>query len=74
MASVEKITGAGNPEPTTYDRVRHESMKLRPIGYGFFPVNRTIDIPICGLCKQECPNPVRFHNGKPYHQECYKTL
>lgn len=69
-----KITGAGRPEPTNYDRQRHAKMNLRPIGYGFFPVNRTIDPILCGKCFNEIQNPTRFHNGKPYHVECYRTL
>lgn len=72
MASVEKITGAGRPEPTTYDKVRHESMKLRPIGYGYFHVNRSFSTVTCNGCGNEINGLVGYYiNKKPYHRECF---
>lgn len=70
----QRMTGYGKPENTQYDRDRHAKMKLRPIGYGYFLTNRTIDVPICAACQQEVENPVRFHNRKPYHKECYSAI
>ena len=69
-----QVTGAGKPEPTAYDRARHGKMRLRPIGYGYFHINRTKEEVLCGKCGAEVENPVRFHNGIPYHKECYSTL
>ena len=70
-----QVTGAGKPEPTAYDRARHGKMRLRPIGYGYFHINRSeIPAAICGKCGAEVENPVRFHNKIPYHVECYKIL
>jgi len=67
-----EVTWHGRPEPTQYDRDRHAKMKLRPIGYGYFSVNRSLpEALLCELCKQEVENPVRFINKKPYHRECY---
>lgn len=73
MSIADKFTGHGRPEATKYDRVRHESMKLRPIGYGYFPVNRTLSSkPICCVCEVEIDEPlVRFINKKPCHRKCF---
>lgn len=69
------VTGYAKPEPTAYDRNRHSKMRLRPIGYGYFHVNRSeIEVPVCEGCGAEVENPVRFHNHKPYHIECYRLL
>lgn len=67
----QQMTGYGLPENTKYDRERHAKMRLRPIGYGYFMVNRTIDTPICEACGEEVENPVRFINKRPYHKECF---
>lgn len=69
-----EITGYGRPENTNYDRARHGSMKLKPIGYGYFHTNRTIDKVFCELCKNEVENPVRFINKRPYHKECFDKV
>jgi hypothetical protein len=70
-----QVTGAHKPENTAYDKARHAKMRLKPIGYGYFHINRSeIEPPICEGCKQEVENPVRFHNRKPYHVECYKLI
>lgn len=69
------LTGRGRPENTDYDRNRHAKMRLRPISYGFFAINRSIPkAPVCEGCGAEVENPVRFHNKKPYHKECYNKL
>lgn len=69
-----KITGHGRPENTTYDRARHEKMRLKPMAYGLFHANRTFATAICEGCGNEIENPVRFHNKKPYHKECYALI
>jgi hypothetical protein len=66
------LTGHGRPENTSYDRSRHEKMRLKPMGYGYFHINRTLAEPtICEGCGNEVSNPVRFINKKPYHKECF---
>jgi hypothetical protein len=69
------LTGGYRPENTAYDRARHAKMKLRPIGYGYFHINRSeIETPKCEGCGAEVENPVRFHNRRPYHVECYRLI
>lgn len=66
------ITGHGKPENTSYDRARHAKMRLRPIAYGHFMVNRILqETPLCEGCKLEIEKPTYFINKRPYHEECF---
>lgn len=49
-------------------------MRLRPMAYGQFHTNRTMEVTVCEGCGNEVENPVRFHNKKPYHKECYARI
>jgi len=70
----EIVTNYGRPENSKYDHVRHETMRLRPIGYGYFHINRSQRDPQkCGVCGEEITElpVVRFINKKPVHKECF---
>ena len=74
MDSRSIITGHGKPESTAYDQARHAKMNLKPIGYGYHHVNRTLSgLPVCeGFGNEIEHNPVKYSiNKRLYHKECF---
>ncbi len=72
----DKIARGDGPEPTKYDRRRHEEMNLRPIGrfYGntFIGLSSFDPYPVCCQCGREIITPHVIICGDHFHNECYK--
>ena len=76
MSYTDRISRAGGPENSKYDRRRHEQMRLRPIGtYGqmFIGLKALPSSVTCKTCGRGINGPHLIINGETYHSGgCFK--
>lgn len=61
-------------ENSTYDKNRHEDMRIRTFRYGFFRVaDGPVEVPKCISCGLQILGDLLKIDGTSYHGKCFKS-